>query len=80
MSSIFANICYNRVMEFKDRFYELRKERGIGQNKLSDELGVSNAVISYWETGRNEPTLQLLKKICIYFGVSADYLIGLSDD
>lgn len=66
-------------MEFKDRFLELRRERKIGQNQLAKALGVSNAVISYWETGRNEPTIQLLKKICIFFDVSSDYLIGLKD-
>ena len=66
-------------MEFKDKFLKLRKQKGIGQNELADELGVSNAIISYWETGKREPTLQMIKKICIFFDVSADYLIGLSD-
>lgn len=66
-------------MEFKEKFLELRKEKGIGQVQLASDLGVSNAIISFWETGRNEPTLQMLKKICIYFNVSADYLLGLSE-
>lgn len=67
-------------MEFKDIFLYLRKEKGLGQVQLAKELGVSNAVISFWETGRNEPTLYMLKKIAKYFNVSADFLLGIEDE
>ena len=34
---------------------------------------------AHYEQGIREPSIDILKKICVYFGVSADYLIGLED-
>ncbi|MCI8459620.1 MAG: helix-turn-helix transcriptional regulator [Clostridia bacterium] len=67
-------------MEFQDIFKQLRKDRGIGQVALAEALGVSKGVISFWETGRNEPSLQMLKKIAVYFEVTTDYLVGLENE
>ena len=67
-------------MEFKDILLDLRKEKGICQITLAKELGVSKGAISFWETGQREPTMQYLKKIAVYFGVSTDYLVGLKKD
>ncbi len=63
---------------FGDRLKELRTERGLGQIQLAKELGVGKSVISLWETGKSEPTLGNLVKIALFFGVSTDYLAGLS--
>lgn len=56
---------------------ELRIERAIGQNRLARDLSLSNASISYWETGKQEPTASAIFKLAQYFDVSADYLLGL---
>jgi transcriptional regulator with XRE-family HTH domain len=57
----------------------LRKKRGITQDKLAEELGYSNRqTVTQWETGNSEPTLSMLKRLCIYFNVSAEYLLGLT--
>ena len=63
-----------------ERIKYLRNEKGIGQNLLAKELQLSNASISYWETGKQEPSAQAIFKIAQYFNVSADYLLGLSDE
>lgn len=63
-----------------ERIKYLRNEKGIGQNLLAKELQLSNASISYWETGKQEPGAEALFKLAAYFDVSADYLLGLSDD
>ncbi|MDR1093708.1 MAG: helix-turn-helix domain-containing protein [Clostridiales bacterium] len=62
-----------------ERLKELRAEKGIGQNKLARDLDLSNASISYWENGLQEPGAAALFKLARYFGVSADYILGLSD-
>lgn len=62
---------------FGERLRELRIEKGIGQNRLALDLSLSNASISYWETGKQEPTASAIFKLADYFGVSADYLLGL---
>lgn len=64
---------------FGERLKELRRERGVGQVELAKGIGVSNGIISLWEHGLREPTLNNLVAIAKYFGVSADYLVGLSD-
>lgn len=67
-----------RVMA--ERLKALRIEKNIGQNLLAKELQISNASISYWENGKQEPSAQAIFKLADYFGVSADYLLGLTDD
>lgn len=63
-----------------ERLKFLRSERNIGQNTLAKDLGLSNASISYWENAKQEPSAQAVYKLAAYFGVSADYILGLSDD
>jgi len=63
-----------------ERLKELRKEQGIGQNKLAADLGLSNASISYWEQGKQEPSASALFSLAQYFNVSVDYILGLIDD
>lgn len=41
----------------------LRKERKLSQLKLAEKAGIKQAVVSYIETGKREPTLQNLEKI-----------------
>lgn len=62
--------------KFKDTLKELRTEKGIGQVKLAQELGVSKGVISLWENGLREPTMTSLILIADYFGVTIDFLVG----
>ena len=65
---------------FGERLRELRKEKGIGQIKLADEIGVGKSIISLWETDQCEPTLSKLILLSKFFNVSIDYLAGLSAD
>ncbi len=65
---------------FGERLKTLRTDKNIGQNILSKELGLSNASISYWERGKQEPTASAIFKLSKYFDVSSDYLLGLKDD
>lgn len=64
---------------FGERLLELRKEKGVSQAKLANDLGVSYSVVCYWETNRSEPTAPNLVKIADYFGVSVDFLLGRVD-
>lgn len=55
---------------------ELRLENHISQKAFSKQLGVSQQTIASWETGRTEPSNELLKAIADYFNVTTDYLLG----
>ena len=63
-----------------ERLCALRAEKGVGQNKLAKDICVSNASISYWENGKQEPSAQALFKLANYYEVSVDYILGLIDD
>lgn len=62
------------------RIRELRKERKVSQQVLADFLGVTQAALSGWETGRHEIDNANLGRIADYFGVSVDYLLGRSSE
>ena len=64
---------------FSERLKELRKERNISAKQLSKAINVSDAAIIRWENKQRIPSMENIYKIAIYFGVSADYLLGLKD-
>ena len=54
---------------------DLRRERGITQEQLAEQLGVSGRTISRWETGNNMPDISLLVEIAEVFDVSIPEII-----
>ncbi len=54
----------------------LRQEKGISQRNAAKELGISQALLSHYENGIREPGLLFVAKVCDYYHVSADYLLG----
>ena len=58
----------------------LRKEKKLNQRKAASDLGVSQALLSHYENGAREPKLEFVVKACDYYGVTADYILGRSDD
>lgn len=65
--------------EFSRRLKRLRLENDLLQSDLSSRLHISQAMVSAYENGR-EPPFDTLLSIARYFGVSVDYLMGLSQD
>lgn len=63
-----------------NRIKQLREKRGISQVRLSIELGVSQETVSAYENGKHYPSVQSLIKLSEIFGVSCDYILGLSDN
>ena len=58
----------------------LRRSFELTQPQLAERIGVSKGIISIWENNINEPKATYVKKLCDFFEVSADYLLGRSDD
>ena len=61
------------------RIRELRIDAGISQQKLAEEIGVNRSAVSFWESGTNESKATYIAKLAKFFGVSADYLLGLEE-
>ena len=64
---------------FSETMSALRRERGYSQRKAAADLNISQALLSHYENGAREPGLDFVRRACAYYGVSADYLLGLSD-
>ena len=54
---------------------EIRKKRNLNQQKVALDLNISRESLSYYETGKREPSLALLVSMSNYFNVSINYLI-----
>lgn len=62
-----------------NRIKQLREEKGITQIRLSIELGVTQVTVSGYEVGKSYPSIPVLIKMSKIFGVSCDYILGVSD-
>lgn len=58
---------------------QLRTQHHLDQKELAAALHCSVPAVSNYETGRNEPHLDTLIAIAGFYGVSTDYLLGLTD-
>lgn len=64
------------MSNFSENLLSLRKENGLTQKKVAQDLGVSQALLSHYEKGIRECSQEFLLKISDYFSVSCDYLLG----
>lgn len=64
---------------FPKNLSQLRRERCISQRQAAQALGISQALLSHYENGTREPGLGFVCRVCDYYGVTADYLLGRSD-
>ena len=62
-------------MNLSDRIQYLRKARGISQEGLADQLGVSRQAVSKWESEQSMPDLDKIISMSDYFAVTTDYLL-----
>lgn len=68
-----------KISKFASKLSQLRKERGISQKKAAQDLGISQALLSHYEKGIRECGLDFLIKCSEYYGVTTDYLLGVSN-
>lgn len=63
-------------MEFRIRLKQLREEANLSQAQLAQQIGVSQSTVGMWESGRNKPSFDTLKKLAEKFHVTVGYLAG----
>lgn len=61
------------------RISELRKERGLNQTQIAKQLNMSQTGYSKYETGENDIPTSVLIKLALFYGVSVDYLLNLTE-
>lgn len=62
-------------MEFNNKLYDLRKQKGFSQEELANRLNVSRQTVSKWEVGDSTPDMEKLVAISDLFEISLDELV-----
>lgn len=65
-------------MNIAQRIKDLRLSKHLTQKELAQLLNVKPTTVSGWELGRNEPSIDTLKDLARIFGVSVDYMAGVT--
>lgn len=64
-------------MHIHDKIKEIRKDNDTSQKTIADHLNITQQQYSLYENGKRTIPIDLFKMFCLYFGVSADYVLGL---
>ena len=67
------------MTRFFEQYTKLCKERGMSANGVAKEIGLPSSSVTYWKRG-SLPQQRTLERVAEYFGVSADYLLGYTDE
>ncbi len=65
---------------YQKRIRDLREDNDKTQQEIADVLGTSQTMYARYERGANELPIHHLLTLCKYYGVSADYILGLSEN
>lgn len=66
-------------MDYRQIFKNLREDKDLKQQDIADIFGVSDATVGHWETGKRDMRIDCIIKLCKFYDVSADYVLGLSN-
>lgn len=66
------------MKEYYEILRELREDRDIKQSEIAALLGTTQQVYSRYENGINEMPIRHLRTLCLYYQVSADYILGIT--
>lgn len=67
-------------MEINEIIRLLREENNYKQQDIADLLNIKQQQYSVYENGKQELPTRHVKKLCAFYGVSADYILGLPDN
>ena len=68
------------TMSYIKRLRDLREDNDLTQLQIATLLGTSQTMYARYERGANEMPIRHLIVLCRYYGVSADYVLGLESD
>ena len=62
-----------------NRIRELREDIDLNQTKIAKKLGMSQTGYSKYETGENDVPTKILIDLAMFYNVSVDYILGITD-
>lgn len=66
-------------MNYTQRLEDLRKDKDLTQEQVAEQLELKREQYRRYETGINEIKASFIIKVCKFYNVSADYLLGFTD-
>lgn len=66
-------------MDYRQIFKELREDKDLKQKDIADICNVSDATVGHWENGKRHMSIDCIVKLCKYYNISADYVLGISN-
>lgn len=69
-----------KVNILANRLVELRKNKNILAKDAAEQLGLTPQALGHYEKGRREPNIDILQKMAMYYGVSIDFLTGVTEE
>lgn len=67
-------------MDYIDRLTDLRNDKDLDQKVIAELLDCQQSAVSKYELRRSKYKIEDLIKLCLFYNVSADYILGLPDD
>ena len=67
-------------MEFKEILKEFLENKNLTQVEFAKMIEVKQSQVSEWLKGKAKPGYDILKRIALAFGISADYFLGIKED
>lgn len=64
-------------MDYTERLRGLREDRDLNQADIARILGCKQSAVSKYEVGRSKYQIDDIIKLCLFYNVSADYILGL---
>ena len=68
------------MSDFSTILKKLREEKNLKQIDVANGSNITVRTYQYYESGKQEPNVSRLKKLAIFFDVSMDYLVGLTNN
>ena len=66
-------------MPYRNRIKDLREDRDLRQIDVAEKTGIDQRTLSNYETGKTNPDSYAIIKLSEFYGVSCDYLLGVTD-
>lgn len=68
------------MKNFGEKLKDLRHAHKLSQQEASSRIGITRSAYANYEQGLREPDLDTLKKICLLYDITADYLLGIDEN
>ena len=69
-----------KMQKLSQRLHELRKEKALSQQQVADAVDIGFSTYRRYENGQREPDASTLVRMADFYDVTADYLLGRSDE